>query len=69
MKFSVAIAGAGIGGLTLAAALGRRGVLVRVLERAPSLRPAGAGLIVQPNAMLALRALGTGLGLVSRVAA
>ena len=53
----VAIAGAGIGGLTLAAALVRRGVDVVVLERA-TLSDVGAGITVQPNAMLALRRLG-----------
>lgn len=54
----VAIAGAGIGGLTLAIALRRAGVEVTVLERAPELRPVGAGITVQPNAMVALRTLG-----------
>ncbi len=54
----VAIAGAGIGGLTLAAALRRRGIEVRVLERAPSIEPVGAGITVQANAMVALARLG-----------
>jgi 2-polyprenyl-6-methoxyphenol hydroxylase-like FAD-dependent oxidoreductase len=54
----VIIAGAGIGGLTLAAALRRRGVRATVLERAASLGPVGAGLTVQPNAMTALDRLG-----------
>jgi 2-polyprenyl-6-methoxyphenol hydroxylase-like FAD-dependent oxidoreductase len=53
-----AIAGAGIGGLTLAAALRRRGVQVTVLERAPELRPVGAGLGLGPNAIRAFERLG-----------
>ncbi len=54
------IVGAGIGGLTAALALQRAGVGVRVLERAERLVPAGAGLTIQPNAVMALRRLGIG---------
>lgn len=54
----VAIAGGGIGGLTLAIALRRRGVEATVYERARELRPVGAGITVQANAMAALRILG-----------
>jgi len=50
----IAIAGAGIGGLTLAAALRRRGHDVAVLERAARLGAVGAGISVQANAMTAL---------------
>ncbi|HTJ42197.1 MAG TPA: FAD-dependent monooxygenase [Kofleriaceae bacterium] len=54
----VAIAGAGIGGLTLTAALRRRRIRVRVFERAASIEPVGAGITVQANAMNALATLG-----------
>lgn len=51
---NVLIAGAGIGGLTLAAALQKEGIDARVVERAKKLEPVGAGLVVQINAMRAL---------------
>jgi 2-polyprenyl-6-methoxyphenol hydroxylase-like FAD-dependent oxidoreductase len=54
----VVIIGAGIGGLTAAIALRDAGFHVEVHERAEALRPVGAGLTIQPNAILALRALG-----------
>lgn len=54
----VVIAGAGIGGLTLACALRGSGIRVRVLERAEKVSPVGAGITVQANAMFALRAIG-----------
>jgi 2-polyprenyl-6-methoxyphenol hydroxylase-like FAD-dependent oxidoreductase len=56
----VLIAGAGIGGLTAAIALRDAGFQVEVHERALALSPLGAGLTIQPNAVLALRALGLG---------
>jgi 2-polyprenyl-6-methoxyphenol hydroxylase-like FAD-dependent oxidoreductase len=54
----VIIAGAGIGGMALAAALQRLGIPLLVLERAPRLGEVGAGLAVQPNAVHALAAIG-----------
>ncbi|RKH14471.1 FAD-dependent oxidoreductase [Corallococcus sp. CA047B] len=54
----VLIAGAGIGGLTLACALHRAGLRATVLERADALRQVGAGITVQMNASLALRRIG-----------
>jgi 2-polyprenyl-6-methoxyphenol hydroxylase-like FAD-dependent oxidoreductase len=53
-----AIIGAGIGGLAAAVALQRRGWHVRVFERAASPRELGFALLLAPNAMLALDAIG-----------
>lgn len=53
----IVVVGAGIGGLTVGAALRKSGHEVIVLERAPQMQPVGAGLTVQPNAVLALRRL------------
>lgn len=55
---SVLIVGAGIAGLTLAAALRGDGRRVGLVERAPALSPVGAGITLQPNASAVLRALG-----------
>jgi 2-polyprenyl-6-methoxyphenol hydroxylase-like FAD-dependent oxidoreductase len=52
------IAGAGLGGLTLAAALAQRGWSVRVHERARDLRTFGAGLQMADNAMRVAEAIG-----------
>ncbi len=54
----IGIVGAGPGGLTAALALRRRGFDVEVLERAPSVRPVGAGLTLQRNAMAMLETIG-----------
>jgi 2-polyprenyl-6-methoxyphenol hydroxylase-like FAD-dependent oxidoreductase len=54
----ILIIGAGIGGITLAAALERHGFSCRLFERAPELAPVGAGILVQTSALLALRTLG-----------
>ena len=52
------IVGAGIGGLAAAIALRRAGWTVRVFERAASPRELGFALLLAPNAMHALGALG-----------
>lgn len=52
------IAGAGIGGLTVAAALAQRGWRVTVHERAPDLRTFGAGIYIWSNGLRVLKALG-----------
>jgi 2-polyprenyl-6-methoxyphenol hydroxylase-like FAD-dependent oxidoreductase len=57
-ELPVLIAGAGIGGLTLARALRERGIPCRVFEKAKALAPIGAGITMQGNAMLAFRAIG-----------
>lgn len=56
----IGIAGAGIGGLTLAVALQRLGVEVVVLERQAQIRDSGAGISLWPNALAALDAIGVG---------
>jgi 2-polyprenyl-6-methoxyphenol hydroxylase-like FAD-dependent oxidoreductase len=55
-----AIIGGGIGGLTVAIALRRRGIEVAVYERSAALREVGAGLSLWPNAVKALVQLGLG---------
>ncbi len=60
MDDDVIIVGAGIAGLACATALARRGARVRVLERAPALREAGAGIQISPNGYRVLEALGLG---------
>ncbi|KIZ16325.1 FAD-dependent monooxygenase [Streptomyces natalensis] len=54
------VIGGGIGGLTAAVALDRRGWAVTVLERAAALEPVGAGIGLAPNAQRALDTLGVG---------
>ncbi|ONM48744.1 hypothetical protein B0T44_03455 [Nocardia donostiensis] len=57
----VVVLGAGIGGLTTAAALRRAGFGVELYEAAPELRAQGFGLSVQANGINALRTLGLGI--------
>lgn len=54
----VAIAGAGIAGLTTAVALAARGFAVDAFERAPQLDEIGAGIQLSPNATSVLERLG-----------
>jgi salicylate hydroxylase len=54
----VAIAGAGIGGLSAALALAKTGHKVTIFEQASQLGEVGAGLQMSPNAMKVLRYLG-----------
>lgn len=54
----ILIAGAGIGGLSLAIALARQGLPSRLLERRGELAEAGAGIQLGPNAVSVLTRLG-----------
>ncbi|MFG2558595.1 FAD-dependent oxidoreductase [Streptomyces sp. NPDC048496] len=54
------VIGAGIGGLTAALGLHRRGWRITVLERAATLAPVGAALTLAPNAQRALAVLSLG---------
>lgn len=54
------VAGGGIGGLTAAVGLSRRGWRVTVCERAPALTGIGAGIVLAPNALRALDSIGLG---------
>ncbi|MGY1810384.1 FAD-dependent monooxygenase [Blastococcus sp. SYSU D00669] len=56
----VAVVGAGVGGLAVAAGLQRSGAEVTVFERAEELRPGGSGLSLWANGFAALDALGLG---------
>ncbi|WP_448585305.1 FAD-dependent monooxygenase [Thermaurantiacus sp.] len=55
-----AVIGAGLGGLTAALALVRRGIAVTVFEQTEVLREVGAGITVSPNAGRVLDHLGLG---------
>ena len=55
---TVSIAGAGIGGLTAALALARRGIGVTLFEQTEKLEEAGAGIQLSPNAARLLVELG-----------
>jgi 2-polyprenyl-6-methoxyphenol hydroxylase-like FAD-dependent oxidoreductase len=54
----ILIAGAGIGGLTLALALHRAGISCRLLEAAATFGPVGVGINLLPHAVKELTALG-----------
>jgi salicylate hydroxylase len=54
----IVIVGGGIGGLTTALALGRRGIPVRVLEQSSTLGAIGYGIQLGPNVLIALERLG-----------
>ncbi len=57
-KLSVAIIGAGIGGLTAASTLLRVGIEVQIYEQASGFARVGAGIQQSPNALKVLRQLG-----------
>jgi salicylate hydroxylase len=60
---SIAIVGAGIGGLTAALALSRSGLDVTLIERRTGFDEAGAGIQLSPNASRILIDLGLGAAL------
>lgn len=55
---TVLVAGAGIGGLTLALSLHQAGIPVRVFEAVRELKPLGVGINLQPHAVRELTELG-----------
>ena len=59
-EFPVLIAGGGIGGLSAALGLARKGFGVVVLEKSPKLGEIGAGIQIGPNAFHAFDYLGVG---------
>lgn len=67
-RLGILVVGAGISGLASARALALEGHQVRIVEKASHLRPLGAGLLLQGNALAALDALGLG-GTVRKIGA
>ena len=57
-KLSVAVVGAGMGGLAVAATLRRVGIDVQVYEQAARFARIGAGIQMMPNSMKVLRGIG-----------
>ena len=57
-KISVAVVGAGMGGLAVAATLRRVGIDVQVYEQAARFARIGAGIQMLPNSMKVLRGIG-----------
>ena len=57
-KLSIAVVGAGMGGLAVAATLRRFGMDVHLFEQAPRFARIGAGIQMMPNSMKVLRQIG-----------
>lgn len=60
MKRSIAIAGCGVAGLSVAALLRRQGANVVIYDQFESPRPIGSGIIMQPVGMAVLDEIGVG---------
>ncbi|GAB3941020.1 FAD-dependent monooxygenase [Micromonospora vulcania] len=60
---SAVVVGAGVGGLAVAGALARSGWQVTLLERTERVRPEPTAVVLWPNGVRALQALGLGAGL------
>lgn len=54
----ITIIGAGIGGLTTALALEKKGFKIKIFEQAKTIKPVGAGIILANNAMQVYKKLG-----------
>lgn len=57
-RANIAVIGGGIAGLAFAIALEQRGIVCRVYETAPEIKPLGVGITLLPHAMRELSALG-----------
>jgi len=57
-KLSIAVVGAGMGGMAVAATLRQAGIDVQVYEQATGFARIGAGIQMMPNSMKVLRAIG-----------
>ena len=55
------IIGGGIAGLSTSLALHKKGIQTEVYESAPTLKPAGAGILLAPNGMEVLKRLDNNL--------
>lgn len=66
MNKSIAIVGAGIGGLTTAIAFEKLGHSVTIFESSPSIKPVGAGLGLGGNAVGAFKVLGVEQAVISK---
>jgi 2-polyprenyl-6-methoxyphenol hydroxylase-like FAD-dependent oxidoreductase len=62
----ILVVGGGIGGLTVANLLARDGHTVQVVEQAGAFAPVGAGIVLAPNAVQCLRAVGVAASALGR---